>query len=71
MRLHSGFSTVDRAPQRGVPLERREANRPTDAPIGWWRRGGILIEIRRMGLLNVLQRAGLKVQSEIRRRIDK
>jgi ectoine hydroxylase-related dioxygenase (phytanoyl-CoA dioxygenase family) len=37
----------------------------------WWRRGGILIEIRRKGLLNVLQRAGLKVQSEIRRRIDK
>ena len=34
MRLHFGFSTVDGAPQRGVPLERREANRPADAPIG-------------------------------------
>jgi Phytanoyl-CoA dioxygenase (PhyH) len=37
----------------------------------WWRQGGILIEIRRKGLLNVLHRAASKVQLEIRRRLEK
>ena len=37
----------------------------------WWRRSGILIEIRRKGLLNVLRRAALRFYHEVRSRVKK
>lgn len=37
----------------------------------WWRRGGILIELRRKGLLNVLRRAALRIHDEVRSRLKR